>query len=72
MQIELLVGLRNLAAFGVFAAALALQPEISFAVVRPFVSFWMRLRILRTSIMARFRSSRGERFWEIDMTKFEP
>jgi hypothetical protein len=72
MQIEVLVGLRNLAVFGILAAAALLQPEISFAVTRPFVTFWRRLQLFRTSIMTRFRSSNKEPFWEIDMTKFEP
>lgn len=72
MQIELLVNLRNLVALGILVFAATFQPEISFAAVQPFVSFWRRLQILRTSIMTRFRSSQGERFWEIDMTKFEP
>jgi len=72
MNIELLIGLRNLLAVSVILSIGCLQAETSFAVARPFLSLWRRIRIFQTFIADRFRSSRHERFWEIDMTKFEP
>ncbi len=72
MDIDRLTDLRNLLVLGIFLSVTGLQPEASFALVRPFISFWRRLQACRSSIAARFRSSGKERFWEIDMTKFEP
>jgi hypothetical protein len=72
MNIDLLIGPRNLLALCVILSVSCFHPEISFAVARPFISLWRRFRIFQTSMVARFRSSRHERFWKIDMTKFEP
>ncbi len=72
MEIETFIALRNLLVFGIFTSAACFQPETSLAVIRPFLHFWRCLKLYRTSIAAKFRPSRGERFWEIDLTKFEP
>ncbi len=72
MESNLLIALRNLFVLGVVISAACIRPESSLAVVRPLFAFWHRMKVLQISIAARFRSSRTERFWEIDMTKFEP
>ncbi len=72
METDILVGPRNLIALGVVLSAAFTQPEIRFASVRPFLSLWLRLKLFQASITARLRAPRRQRFWEIDMTKFEP
>ncbi len=72
VEANLLIALRNLFVLGIVISVSCFRPENSLALVRPLVAFWRRLKLYQTSIAARFRSSRREHFWEIDMTKFEP
>ncbi|MDA8100925.1 MAG: hypothetical protein M0042_15010 [Nitrospiraceae bacterium] len=58
--------------FGILFTLAALQPEAALSAARPFLSLWLAFKRYRQSLAVRFKSNRSERFWEIDMTKFEP
>jgi hypothetical protein len=47
-------------------------PELSPAPFRPFLLFWLKLRQRLQYLTSLHKSRNRERFWEIDMTKFEP
>ena len=72
MQIELFAGLSRLFLLGIIIASASLQPELSITAVRPILILWFRFKLFRIAIASRLRSTHRERFWEIDMTKFEP
>ncbi len=72
MDISLVVSLRCVVLLGIVASLAILEPAICSAAIQPFYSLWRRVKLFQIQVAARFKASRHERFWEIDMTKFEP
>ena len=72
MQFDPVFGLRNLIVFGVLFTTASLQPEASFALSRALRRIHSRLVCFRQSLRDALRTKGSSKFWEIDMTKFEP
>ncbi len=64
---ELMLGVRNILLASFIIAAVV--PEGTLLLRRQLARIWT---ILRTRLAVRKSKARSEKFWEIDMTKFEP
>ncbi len=64
---EFVIAMRNLMIAHVMTAAMAL-PGIA-CVCRHFIKIW---KMLLARIISMRRHPKRDKFWEIDMTKFEP
>lgn len=73
MSPEHLIAVRNLLALGMVMSAGALLPEAVPNIPRIALQFWSRCRrLLLERRIYRNSAKKTERFWEVDMTKFEP
>jgi hypothetical protein len=55
-----------------FATIVAVTAEAPAAVPEVFMRMWQRYQLFQEKRMSRASGTSGEKFWEIDMTKFEP
>jgi hypothetical protein len=55
-----------------FSAIVAVTAEAPAAVPEVFQRMWHRYEIFRRTRRSKAACTSGEKFWEIDMTKFEP
>jgi archaellum component FlaG (FlaF/FlaG flagellin family) len=72
METSLLLGLRNVLFIGALLTATSVVPGLSTDANRLLLRIRQQVKDLRQSIKAWLRNHPSEKFWEIDMTKFEP
>lgn len=53
------------------SSSVALLPDTAQALAKPFRVFWRRLKHYQEFMRSRSRKEDGNKYWEIDMTKFE-
>ena len=72
MDTDLLIGLRNAILFSMIISAGALFPENRMNVPASLLRMWKLSRDRRCLRKSMKSDSSRAKFWEIDMTKFEP
>lgn len=72
MNDELIIGLRYTLVAGAMLSTLTTNPDLQRCIALPIdrVRFWYSR--LRERFLAPTAKGTGKRFWEIDMTEFEP
>jgi hypothetical protein len=55
-----------------FTTIIAVTAEAPAAVPEVFQRIWLRYRLFQETRRSTASGTSGEKFWEIDMTKFEP
>jgi hypothetical protein len=68
----LVMNLRNTLLFCAILSTASLAPQASTGVFRMLLKLRHGITILRQYLKAGYTKTASSRFWEVDMTKFEP